>query len=52
MTRSEQIHIRLTEEERETIEIAAEKDRRTVSEFMVVAALKAAKKVVDIRQED
>ena len=52
MKRTEQIHIRVTAEEREKIEIAAEKDRRTLSEFLVVAALKAAKKVVDIHKED
>lgn len=43
-SRAAQVHVRLTPEEKKTIEAAAEKDRRTLSEYLVVAGLERARK--------
>jgi len=45
MSKSEQIHVRLEAKDKETIEKAAKAERRSVSDFMVVAALEKAKKI-------
>ena len=42
-TRTEHIHVRLTREEREQIEAAARKERRTLSDYLVVAGVEKAK---------
>ena len=43
-TRTEQIHVRLTAQEREHIERAAQAERRTLSDYLVVSAIERAKK--------
>lgn len=42
--RTEHVHVRLTPQEREALEAAAKQERRTLSEYLVVAALERAKR--------